>query len=175
MCHCTYTYADLLFIQVCSDATPMHCSTCQSKTASPVFSAALQNRLTAALCHCKYTYGDLLSMQVCSQPTPLQCSTGFAIRHSSLLSAVVQTRLRAALCQMEIHLSILAPFSGLQPNNTNALQHWIGQFLVPTAVCCCANQANDILVWTGTHLWRLALYSGLQPNNTNALQHQDLA
>jgi len=38
----------------------MHCSTGQGKTASPVFSAALQNRLTACLYHCNYTYGDFL-------------------------------------------------------------------------------------------------------------------
>ena len=35
----------------------------QGRTASPLFSAALQNRLTAALCHCKYTYIDLLFIQ----------------------------------------------------------------------------------------------------------------
>ena len=27
MCHCNHTYEDLLFIQVCSDLSPMHCST----------------------------------------------------------------------------------------------------------------------------------------------------
>jgi len=65
------TCGDLLFIQMCSDATPMHCSTAQGKTASLLFSAALQNRLTAALCHCNCTCGDLLFIQVCSDATPL--------------------------------------------------------------------------------------------------------
>jgi len=55
LCHCNYTYGVLLFIQVCSDATPKHCSTGQGIKASPLFSAALQTRLTAWLCHCKYT------------------------------------------------------------------------------------------------------------------------
>ncbi len=27
LCHCNYTQGDLLFTQVCRDATPMHCST----------------------------------------------------------------------------------------------------------------------------------------------------
>ena len=45
--HCIYTYGDLLFIQVCSDATPVHCSTGQGKMQTPLFSDALQNRLTA--------------------------------------------------------------------------------------------------------------------------------
>ena len=39
--HCKYTYADLLFIQVCSDATPKHCSTGQGRIAFPLFSAHL--------------------------------------------------------------------------------------------------------------------------------------
>jgi len=42
-----YIYGDLLFIQVCSDATLMHCSIGQAKRAFSVFSAALQTRLTA--------------------------------------------------------------------------------------------------------------------------------
>ena len=47
LCHCSCTYGDLLFIQVCSDATPKHCSTGQGKIAFSLFFAALQNRLTA--------------------------------------------------------------------------------------------------------------------------------
>ena len=47
VCHCSYTYEDLLFTQVCSDPAPMHCSKVQGKMQSPLFGAALQNRLTA--------------------------------------------------------------------------------------------------------------------------------
>ena len=47
LCQCIYTYGDLLFIQVCSDPAQMLCSTCQGKMQSPLFSVALQNRLTA--------------------------------------------------------------------------------------------------------------------------------
>ncbi len=43
-----------------SDATPLHCSTKQGKIALPLFSAALQIKLTAALCHCKYTFKQLV-------------------------------------------------------------------------------------------------------------------
>ncbi len=46
-CHCTYTYEDLLFTQVCSVPAPLHCSTVQGTMKSPLFSAALQNKLTA--------------------------------------------------------------------------------------------------------------------------------
>ena len=48
-CNCNYTYGDLVFMQVCSDATPMHFSTGLGKTASLLFCAALHNRVSAAL------------------------------------------------------------------------------------------------------------------------------
>ncbi len=46
LCHCHYTYKDLMLIQVCSESAPVHCSTGFGKMQSPLFSAALQNRLT---------------------------------------------------------------------------------------------------------------------------------
>ena len=95
------TDGDLLFVQVCIDATQKHCSTGQGrigKTASLLFSAALQNRLTACLCHCNYTYGDLLNIQVCTDATAKQCSTGQGRIASLLSSAALQNRLTACLC-----------------------------------------------------------------------------
>ena len=47
LCHCRYTYGDLLFIQVCSDPAHMQCNCVQGKMQSPLFSAALQKRITA--------------------------------------------------------------------------------------------------------------------------------
>ncbi len=47
VCHCDYTYGDLLCIQVCSDPPQMLCSTVQGKMQFPPFSLAVQNRLTA--------------------------------------------------------------------------------------------------------------------------------
>ena len=69
LCKCNYTYGYLLFIQVCSEPTEMQCSTGLGKMPFSLFSAALQNRLTAGLCQGNYTYGDLLFMQVCIDPT----------------------------------------------------------------------------------------------------------
>ncbi len=68
LCCCNYIYEDFLFIRACSDPTPMLCSATQGKTDSPLFSAALQNRLTAGLSHCKYTYKGLFFIQVYSDP-----------------------------------------------------------------------------------------------------------
>ena len=47
VCHCAYTYGHWLLIQVCSDPASMHCSKVQGRMQSPLFSAALQNRITA--------------------------------------------------------------------------------------------------------------------------------
>ena len=70
LCHCSCTYGDLLFIQWGREPTEMHCSNGQGKLHSPLFSAALRNRLTAGLCHCNYTYRDFLFIQVCSDLNP---------------------------------------------------------------------------------------------------------
>jgi len=45
--HCNDTYEDLLFIQVCSDPTPVQCNTVVGKMLHPVLTAAQQHRLTA--------------------------------------------------------------------------------------------------------------------------------
>ncbi len=68
----------------------MQCTTAFGEMHSPLLSAALENRLTAALCHCNYTHEDLLFIQVCSDPPPMHCSTGFGNMHSRLLRAALQ-------------------------------------------------------------------------------------
>ncbi len=47
VCHCSYTYGVLLFLQVCSEPAQMQCSSVQGIMQSPLFSVALQNRLKA--------------------------------------------------------------------------------------------------------------------------------
>ncbi len=47
VCHCSYTYGVLLFIQVCSEPARMQCSSAQGKMHSPLISVVLQNRLKA--------------------------------------------------------------------------------------------------------------------------------
>ncbi len=69
LCLCKYTYGDWLFIQICSDPTPMLLSTAQGQMHPIMPNAALQNWLTTCLCLCKHTYGDLLFIQSCSDPT----------------------------------------------------------------------------------------------------------
>ena len=76
----------------------MQCITDFDKMHSPKLSAALQNRLKAALCHWNYTYGNLLFIQVCSGSAPMHCKTGFGKMQSPQLSAALQQRLTVALC-----------------------------------------------------------------------------
>jgi len=64
----------------------------------PLLSAALHNRLAAAVCHCNDTYEDLLFIQVCTDLPLMQCNTDFGRMHTPLLSAALQNRLAAALC-----------------------------------------------------------------------------
>ena len=57
--YCSYTYNDVLFIQLCSDQRLVHCNTDQGKMQCPLLSAALQDRLAAGLCRCNYPNEDL--------------------------------------------------------------------------------------------------------------------
>ena len=94
--HSNYTYEDLLFIQVCSDPTPVHCNTVQGKMQSPLLSAALQDRLAAGLYHSNYTYEDLLFIQVCSDPKPVQSITVLAKCSPHCLVLLCKTGLQQA-------------------------------------------------------------------------------
>ena len=84
--------------RLCNEPIEIHCSTGQGKMHSPLFSAVLQNRLTAGLCHCNNTYGDWHFIQVSSESTEMDCSTGQGKMPSPLFSAALQNRLTAGLC-----------------------------------------------------------------------------
>ena len=86
----------------------MHCSTGHGRTASLLFSAALQNRLTARLCHCNYTYGDLLFIQVCSDATQMHYSTGQGRTAGLLFNAAVQKHVHSSLVPLQLQLWRLA-------------------------------------------------------------------
>ena len=77
----------------------MQCSSAEGKMKSPLFSAALQSRLTAgsvsllhaSWCRYKYTCEDLLFILLCSDPTPVHCNTVLGKKQSPLSSAIVKT------------------------------------------------------------------------------------
>ncbi len=107
--HTGWTYGDLLFIQVYSDATPMHCSTGQGKIAFPMFSAALQTRLTAGTVSLQlHLWRFALVTAIipvviccshrCAATQEMHCRTGQGKIRSPLFSAALQNRLTAGLC-----------------------------------------------------------------------------
>ena len=82
VCHCTYTYGDLLFIQVCSDPAHMQCNSVQGKMQSPLFSAALQKRLTAG------SVSLQLHLWRCVLHTGVQWHITNALQHCSRQNAI---------------------------------------------------------------------------------------
>ncbi|DBB02780.1 TPA: hypothetical protein ACH3X1_013612 [Trebouxia sp. C0004] len=102
--HCSYTYGDLLFRQVCSDPTPMHCSSLQGNMQSPLFSAALQTRFTAGSLSLQL---HLWRSALCTDvqcPAPTHCSSVQGKMQSPLFSAGQQIRLTAGSVSLQLHL-----------------------------------------------------------------------
>ena len=139
----------------------MHCSTDLGKMHSPLFSAALQNRLTAGLCHCNYTYGDLLFIQVCSEPA--QCTAALiwakCILHYSVLLCKTGSQQACvfAITPMETCPSYRCAVSQLK---CTAALIW-AKCILHYSVLLCKTGSQQACVLQ-LHLWRLALYTGVQ-------------
>jgi len=88
---CNFTHEDLLFMLVCMDPAPMHCSTAQGKPHFSLSSAALQNRLTACIVLLQiYLWRILLH-------TGLQSPSTNALQHCSVGNAFCQNQCCSAL------------------------------------------------------------------------------
>ena len=97
---CNCIYEDLLFIQVCSDSTPVRCNTVFCKMQSPLLTAALQDRLTEGFSRCNCIYEDLLFIQVAV--TQHQCAaTLFFAKCSPHCSLLLCNR---RLFSLQLHL-----------------------------------------------------------------------
>ncbi len=110
----SHTSKHFLFIQVCSDATPMHCSTAQGKIASLLFNAALQNRLTACLCHSSYTL-EICSLYRCAL-MHYQITTALVNAEDlpSLFIAALQNRLTAGTVPLQLYVWRFALHTSVQ-------------------------------------------------------------
>ena len=143
VCHCTYIYGDILFIQVCSDPAPMHCSKVQGKMQSLLFSAALQNRLKSRQSVTALTPKEMCSAYRCAV-TQHQCiATRFRAKcspHCSVLLCKLGSK--AGSVSLQLHLWRCALHTGVQLPSTNALQKGSQQNAVPTVECCSAKQAH---------------------------------
>jgi len=143
-------------IKICSS---YRCAVTQLKCTAalvPLFSAALENKLTAGLCHYKYTYGDLLSIQVCSDPAQMHCSNGLDKMHSPLFSAALENRLTAGFCHCNY------TYGGLLFKQVCSHPAEMHCSTGPTVQCCSGKQAHSRLMPLQLHLERSALYTGVQ-------------
>ena len=134
VCHCSYTCGDLLFIQVSSDPAHMLCNTVQGKMQSPLFSAALQKRLTAGsvslhltpmeicssyrcsvlLCKRGSQHLEICSSYRCPVTHHMLCNTVQGKMQSPLFSAALQKRLTAGSVSLQLHLWRFALHTGVQ-------------------------------------------------------------
>ena len=147
----------------------MQCSTGLGKVHPALLSAALHNRLAAALCQCDYNYKHLLFIQVCGDPSPMHCGTGLGKMHSPLLSAALQIRLTAALCHCNC---IYEDLLFIQVCSDPALMHCntgFGKMHSPLVRCCSAEQAHSSLVSLQLHLRRFVVHAVTQHHCTAAL------
>ncbi len=165
--HCSCTYADLLFIQVCSDQHQCTAARFRAKW-SPHYSVLLCNTGSQHVCGTAVTPMEICSSYRCAvtSPNALQHWS----RQNSFLTVQCCSAKQAhsrhcvnAITPMEICSSYRCAITQLQQGS--------GQSAVPTVQCCSAKQAHSMFVALQLHLWRSALHTGVHCCNTDALQH----
>jgi len=114
VCQCSYTIGDLLFLQVCSGSPHMPCNNVQGTMQSLLFSAALQNRLTAG------TVSLQLHLWRFALQTSVQCCNTNALQHWSGQNAVPTVQCCSAkqahrmFVALQLHLWRFALHTGVQ-------------------------------------------------------------
>ena len=98
VCHCIYTYGEVVFIQVCSDPAPSTAAVSRAKCSPHCSLLLCKTGSQQAVCHCCCTYGDVLFIQVCSDPAQMRCSKVQGKLESPLFSAAMQHRLKIRQC-----------------------------------------------------------------------------
>ncbi|DBA88309.1 TPA: hypothetical protein ACH3X1_016528 [Trebouxia sp. C0004] len=149
---CDYTYGDLLFIQMCSDPAQMHCSSVQGKMQFPLFSAALQNRLTASS----------VSLQLHIWIFALHTGVLRAKRsfHSSVLLCKTGSQQAVFHCSYTYgHLLFIQVCSDPAHMHCSSIQ---GKMQFPLLSAALQNRLTAGKVSLRLHLWRLALHTGVQ-------------
>ena len=147
-------------IQVCSDPASEHCSTGQGKLHSPLFSAALQNRLTPGLGHCNYTCGDWLFIR-CAV-TQRHCSSVQGKMHCPLLSAALQNRLTPGLGHCNYtHGDLLSIQMCSDPTEMHCGTGQ-GKLHSPLFSAALQNRLTAGLGHCSYTLWRFAVHTGVQ-------------
>ena len=163
LCHCIYTYGDFLFIQVYEDPTPMHCSFAEGKMPSPLFNAALQNRLTSRQCGTAVTPIKMCSSYRCAVTQP-QCTAAlFRAKCSPHCSVLLcKTGLQQAVCHCTyIYGDVLFMQMCIDPATTHC-SSVEGKMQSPLFSAALQNRSTAGSVSLQLHLWRCALHTALQ-------------
>ena len=127
-----------------------------------LFSAALQNRLTAGSVSV-YTYGHLLFIQVCSDPAHMQCSSvqgKMQNPHCSLL--LFRTGSQQAVCHCSYtygHLLFMQVYSDPAQMHCSTVQ---GKMQLPLFRAALQNSLTAGSVSLDFYLWRWSLYTGVK-------------
>ena len=115
VCHCTYTYGDLLFIQVYSDQATKHCSKVQGKNAVSTVQCCFAKQAGS-----RQSVTAVTPMEICSSyrcTVTKQQSTAARFRAKMqfpLFSVALQNRLAAGSLSLQLHLWRLALHTGVQ-------------------------------------------------------------
>ena len=80
----------------------------------------------------------------------MHCSTGFGYKYTQLPSAAKQAHSR--LVSLQLHPWRFPLHTGVQSNNTNALQHWIWLQVCVSAQCFCAKQQAGVTAAAHMHM-----------------------
>ena len=142
VCHCSYTYGDLLFIQVCSDPTQSTAARFRAKCSLYCSVLLCKTGWQQAVCHCSYTYGDLLFIQVCSDPTE-STAARFRAKCSLYCSVLLcKTGSQQAVCHCSYTYGDLL-FIQVCSDPTESTAARFRANAVSTVQCCSAKQAHS--------------------------------
>ena len=163
VCHCSYTYGDLLFIQVCSDQATKHCSKVQGKNAVSTVQCCSAKQAHSRQCVTAVTPMEiLLFIQVCSDPTQ---STAARFRakcsfHCSVL--LCKTGSQQAVCHCSYTYGDLLFIQVCSDQATKHCSKVQGKMQFPLFSVALQNRLTAGSVSLQLHLWRLALHTGVQ-------------
>ena len=162
LCPCSYTYGDLLFIQVCSDPTQSTAARFRAKCSLYCSVLLCKTSSQQAVCHCSYTYGDLLFIQVCSDPTQ-STAARFRAKCSLYCSVLLcKTSSQQAVCHCSYtygDLLFVQLCSDLATKHCSKVQ---GKMQFPLFCAALQNRLTAGSVSLQLHLWRSALHTGVQ-------------
>ena len=145
VCHCSYTYGNLLFIHVYRDPRPMHCSTGSGQHACSTAQCCFANQAHSR----QYVIANTpmekrLFIQVFSADSPMHCSIGSGQKCMFHCSALLcKTGSKQAVCHCSYTYGDLLFIQVYKDPTPMHCSTGSGQNAFFTAQCCFAKQAHS--------------------------------